>query len=180
MAGGWSRDQHRLRAIPSILASVESLSLVLVDHEACRIAPGPRHDPGQPRPSVDQCPCDEDDVADDKGKKNGQGANGAGVLERDGKKLVAVCENFGLKTPSSWPKNLLAEPKARIEVDGRSADYMARIATEDEVAHNMPKLVAMWPAHDTYFCPRHVLAALRYAQRLRLRACRAGLNDEAQ
>ena len=69
---------------------------------------------------------------------------------RDGGNLVAVCENFGLKTPSSWPKNLLAEPKARIEVDGRSADYISRIAAEDEIARNMPKLVAMWPAHDTY------------------------------
>ena len=35
---------------------------------------------------------------------------------RDGKNLVAACENFGLKAASSSPKNLLADPKARIEI----------------------------------------------------------------
>jgi len=85
-----------------------------------------------------------------KGRKTGKERTVPVYFVRDGGNLVAVCENFGLKTPSSWPKNLLAEPKARIEVDGRSADYISRIATEDEIARNMPKLVAMWPAHDTY------------------------------
>src|SRR6188472_4678010 len=30
---------------------------------------------------------------------------------RDGKNLVAACENFGLKAASSWPKNLLADQR---------------------------------------------------------------------
>ncbi len=69
----------------------------------------------------------------------------------DGKKLVAVCENFGLKTASSWPKNLLADPRARIEVRGVAADYRSRLATDEEVARYMPRLTEMWPAMDTYF-----------------------------
>jgi deazaflavin-dependent oxidoreductase (nitroreductase family) len=68
----------------------------------------------------------------------------------DGKNLVAACENFGLKVASSWPKNLLADPRARIEIDGAAASYRARPATDDEVARDMPKLIEMWPAHDTY------------------------------
>ena len=69
---------------------------------------------------------------------------------RDGSNVIAVCENFGLDTASSWPFNLLAGPKARLEIKGTAADYLARPATDEEVARNMPKLVAMWPAHDTY------------------------------
>jgi deazaflavin-dependent oxidoreductase (nitroreductase family) len=70
---------------------------------------------------------------------------------RDGKNLVAVCENFGLDKASSWPYNLLADPRARIEVGGVSASYMSRLATEEEVVKSMPRLTDMWPAMDTYF-----------------------------
>ncbi len=69
---------------------------------------------------------------------------------RDGSNVVAVCENFGLNTASSWPYNLLADSRARLEIKGVCAGYLARAATEDEVDRNMPKLVAMWPAHDSY------------------------------
>jgi deazaflavin-dependent oxidoreductase (nitroreductase family) len=69
---------------------------------------------------------------------------------RDGKNLVAVCENFGLDTASSWPMNLRTDPKARVEIDGTTANYLSRSATDEEAARNMPRLIEMWPAHDTY------------------------------
>jgi deazaflavin-dependent oxidoreductase (nitroreductase family) len=69
---------------------------------------------------------------------------------RDGRNLVAVCENFGLEAASSWPKNLLADPKARVEIDGATSNYLSRRATEEEAVRNMPRLIEMWPAHDTY------------------------------
>src|SRR6478672_3596367 len=47
-------------------------------------------------------------------------------------------------------KNLLADPKARIEIGGTAATYLSRPATEDEVARNMPRLIEMWPAHDSH------------------------------
>lgn len=78
----------------------------------------------------------------------------------DGNNLVAVCENFGLDTASSWPKNLLANPNARIEINGVTANYLSREATEQETARNMPRLNQMWPAHDTYLQrsgTRHVI-----------------------
>lgn len=70
---------------------------------------------------------------------------------RDGKNVVAVCENFGLEEASSWPYNLLADPRARIEIEGTSANYVSRVATEEEVVRNMPTLIEMWPPLDTYF-----------------------------
>ncbi|SON62775.1 Deazaflavin-dependent nitroreductase [Mycobacterium simulans] len=68
----------------------------------------------------------------------------------DGKNVVAVCENFGLEAASSWPKNLRSDPRARIEIEGTAASYIARSATQEEIDRNMPSLIAMWPAHDTY------------------------------
>src|SRR5262249_44490366 len=50
----------------------------------------------------------------------------------------------------SWPYNLLADPKARIEIEGTAGNYLSRPATEEEVDQNMPRLIEMWPAHDTY------------------------------
>lgn len=79
---------------------------------------------------------------------------------RDGENLVAACENFGLDTASSWPKNLAADPKACIEINGTTAVYLSRPATAEEIALNMPRLTEMWPAHDTYLKRngiRHVL-----------------------
>jgi hypothetical protein len=42
--------------------------------------------------------------------------------------LAAACENFGLDVASSWPKNLLADPQARIEIGGAAGSYRARPA----------------------------------------------------
>jgi deazaflavin-dependent oxidoreductase (nitroreductase family) len=85
-----------------------------------------------------------------KGRSSGKQRTVPVYYVRDGKNLVAACENFGLKVASSWPKNLLADPQARIEIGGAAANYQARPATDDEIARNMPRLVDMWPAHDTY------------------------------
>ncbi len=86
-----------------------------------------------------------------KGRKSGKERTVPVYYVRDGKNLVAVCENFGLDTASSWPINLHADPKARIEIDGTTANYLSRPATDEEAARNMPRLTEIWPANDTYF-----------------------------
>ena len=85
-----------------------------------------------------------------KGRKTGKDRTVPLHYVRDGKNIVAACENFGLEAASSWPKNLLAHPKARIEIGGSAAKYLSRSATEEEVARNMPRLIEMWPAHDSH------------------------------
>jgi deazaflavin-dependent oxidoreductase (nitroreductase family) len=95
-----------------------------------------------------------------KGRRSGKDRTVPLYYVRDGKNLVAACENFGLEALSSWPKNLLADPKARIQIGSTSANYLGRPATEEEVARNMPRLIEMWPAHDTYLKrsgTRHVI-----------------------
>jgi F420H(2)-dependent quinone reductase len=66
------------------------------------------------------------------------------------KKLVAACENLGLDRASSWPMNLLAQPRARIEIGGTVTNYLSRPATEEEITRNMVRLTDMWPAHDSH------------------------------
>lgn len=100
------------------------------------------------------------------GRKTGKDRTVPLHYVRDGEKLVSACENFGLNATSSWPHNLRANSRARIEINGVTTEYVARSATEDEVARNMPRLVEMWPAHDTYMKrtgTRHVIVFERSA-----------------
>jgi len=85
-----------------------------------------------------------------RGRKSGKDRTVPLHYVRDGENLVAACENFGLETASSWPKNLLAHPTACVEIGGRNARSVGRPAREAEITRNMPRLVEMWPAHDTY------------------------------
>jgi deazaflavin-dependent oxidoreductase (nitroreductase family) len=85
------------------------------------------------------------------GRKSGKQHTIPVAYVRDGKKVVAVSSNVGLQTAANWPKNLLADPRARIEISGIAADYRSRLATDEEVARYMPRLTAIWPWMDTYY-----------------------------
>ena len=64
-----------------------------------------------------------------KGRRSGKDRTVPLHYVRDGKNLVAACENFGLEAASSWPKNLLANPTARIEIGGNRCKLS--VATRD-------------------------------------------------
>ena len=85
-----------------------------------------------------------------RGRRTGKDRTVPLLFIRDGDRLVAACENFGLPTASSWPLNLRAHPYATIRLGSRSARYKARPATPDEYDCCMPRLLADWPAHETY------------------------------
>jgi deazaflavin-dependent oxidoreductase (nitroreductase family) len=85
-----------------------------------------------------------------KGRRSGKERTTPVYYVRDGPNLVAACENFGLGAASEWPKNLLADAYARIQIGATASEYCARLATDAEIARSMPRLVEMWPAHDTY------------------------------
>lgn len=84
------------------------------------------------------------------GRKTGKARTVPLIYLRDGRNLVAACENFGLDKASSWPKNALAHPNVTVQIGRNVKGYRARLATDDEAARNVPLLVDMWPAHDTY------------------------------
>src|SRR5215475_6794182 len=85
-----------------------------------------------------------------RGRKTGKPRTTPVFYVRDGRNLVAACENFGLAAPASWPGNLRADPLATIQIGSTVASYRARPATKEEIDRAMPQLLSVWPAHDTY------------------------------
>jgi deazaflavin-dependent oxidoreductase (nitroreductase family) len=85
-----------------------------------------------------------------RGRKTGKPRTVPVFYVRDGHNLVAACENFGLAAPASWPGNLRADPLATIQIGSVVAGYRARPATTEEAERAMPRLLSVWPAHDTY------------------------------
>ena len=84
---------------------------------------GPGADPRESRPVLDERTGTADDAAHDERQKKRQRSDGSAALRARWQEAVAACENFGLEAASSWPKNLLADPKARIEIGGTATNY---------------------------------------------------------
>jgi deazaflavin-dependent oxidoreductase (nitroreductase family) len=61
----------------------------------------------------------------------------------DGDDVIVVASAHGLSKPPDWYLNLLANPKATVDVDGDARAMIARTATTDERACLWPRLVAM-------------------------------------
>jgi deazaflavin-dependent oxidoreductase (nitroreductase family) len=85
-----------------------------------------------------------------KGRKTGKRRTVPVYYVHDGENLVAACENFGLQHASCWPINALAHPQVEAQIGACVQGYRARLATAEETARNMPLLLDMWPAHNTY------------------------------
>jgi deazaflavin-dependent oxidoreductase (nitroreductase family) len=84
------------------------------------------------------------------GRKTGKERTVPVYYVRDGQNLVAACEDFGLEKASNWPKNILADPHVKVQIGKSLKEYWVRLATDEETTRNMPRLVDMWPAHNTY------------------------------
>jgi deazaflavin-dependent oxidoreductase (nitroreductase family) len=84
------------------------------------------------------------------GRKTGKPRTVPVFYVRDGHNLVAASENFGLAAPASWPGNLRANPLVTIQIGSTIASYQARPASKEEIGRAMPRLLSIWPAHDTY------------------------------
>ena len=85
-----------------------------------------------------------------RGRKTGKPRMVQVFYVRDGHNLVAACENFGLAAPAGWPANLRADPLVTIRIGSTVGRYRARPATKAETERAMPRLLSVWPAHDTY------------------------------
>jgi deazaflavin-dependent oxidoreductase (nitroreductase family) len=66
-----------------------------------------------------------------------------------GDDVIVVASAHGLSKPPDWYLNLLAIPKATVEVDGDARAMVVRTATPDEKACLWPRLVAMNKSYAT-------------------------------
>jgi deazaflavin-dependent oxidoreductase (nitroreductase family) len=68
----------------------------------------------------------------------------------DGEDLVVVAANSGLPTHPAWYLNLTADPRARVEVEGRTLEVRAEELTPDEAAEQWPGVLAIAPDYARY------------------------------
>jgi deazaflavin-dependent oxidoreductase (nitroreductase family) len=66
------------------------------------------------------------------GAKSGQERVNPVVYQADGDRLVIFASKAGAPTHPDWYHNLLAHPRTKVEVDGRTVEISARVAEGDE------------------------------------------------
>jgi len=66
------------------------------------------------------------------GAKSGQPRLHPVVYRKDGENLVIFASKAGAPVHPSWYHNLLAHPRVQVEVDTRTLDVAARVATGEE------------------------------------------------
>jgi deazaflavin-dependent oxidoreductase (nitroreductase family) len=69
---------------------------------------------------------------------------------RDDPAMVVIAANDGGTTHPAWFLNLVAEPAARVEVDGRSIPVRAEVLPPDEAAAWWPRILARSPEYERY------------------------------
>lgn len=70
-------------------------------------------------------------------------------VERGGG-YVVIGSNWGGEAHPAWSANLLARPKAKVALHGRTIDVIGRLLTGDERQEMWDAVAAYWPAYDRY------------------------------
>lgn len=84
-----------------------------------------------------------------KGRRSGQ-LRTVPLMYVPGEEPVLVASNGGNPSHPAWYLNLLAEPKATIEIEGRRAEVVARTAGGEEREALWRRAVAIYPAYANY------------------------------
>jgi deazaflavin-dependent oxidoreductase (nitroreductase family) len=70
---------------------------------------------------------------------------------RDGESVILCNVNPPYERTNPCVVNLHANPAARLQIGRKSGLYHARQASEAEIQHYWPELVALWPAYQLHF-----------------------------
>ena len=84
------------------------------------------------------------------GRRTGRARTTPVMFLRDGDRFVVSSENSGQKRPAAWPLNLLADPQATVQHGSEVVFCRARLLDEAEADRYWPRLLEVWPAHETY------------------------------
>jgi F420H(2)-dependent quinone reductase len=68
----------------------------------------------------------------------------------DGQRFIVAGSNWGQRHHPAWSTNLLADPRARVQIGPDHVECLARAASSEERERLWPKLDRIWPAYDTY------------------------------
>ena len=84
------------------------------------------------------------------GRRTGRARTTPVMYIRDGDRFVVSSENFGQERAAAWPLNLLADPRATVQIGAERVTCRARLLPDEEADRYWPQLVDVWPAHETY------------------------------
>jgi deazaflavin-dependent oxidoreductase (nitroreductase family) len=85
------------------------------------------------------------------GRRSGRERTTPVIYLENGGGFVVSSEEFGQRTrQAAWPRNLDADPSAKVQVGSRVIECRARRLTDAEADHYWPRLVELWPPHETY------------------------------
>jgi deazaflavin-dependent oxidoreductase (nitroreductase family) len=68
----------------------------------------------------------------------------------DGEKIILVPTHFGQHTYPAWYYNLLANPRAQLQQNGKPREYISRIANQDEWEDFWNLAVHYYPGYQSY------------------------------
>jgi deazaflavin-dependent oxidoreductase (nitroreductase family) len=71
-------------------------------------------------------------------------------IPHDGDQIVVVASHGGMSIHPAWYLNLMAHPRATVEVGSRSRSMTARVASDAERAELWPALTGVYPRFDLY------------------------------
>ena len=84
------------------------------------------------------------------GRKSGEPRACPLACMPDGDGWFVVGSNFGRDHHPAWTGNLIAEPRATVTYRGATVPVEAVLLDDTAKAEVWPRLVALWPAYDTY------------------------------
>ena len=84
------------------------------------------------------------------GRKSGQTRKLPLIYGRDGRSYLIVGSKGGAPENPGWYRNLVANPRAEIQVRDEVIPVTARTATPEEKRRLWPTMTAQWPDYDRY------------------------------
>ena len=84
------------------------------------------------------------------GRKSGEPRTCPLACMPDGDGWYVVGSNFGREHHPAWTGNLVADPRATVTYRGATVQVEATLLDDAAKAEVWPRLVALWPAYDTY------------------------------
>jgi deazaflavin-dependent oxidoreductase (nitroreductase family) len=71
-------------------------------------------------------------------------------IPQDNDQIVVVASHGGMSTHPDWYLNLMADPRATVDIGSRRRSMTARVASDAERAQLWPALTAVYPRFDAY------------------------------
>lgn len=84
------------------------------------------------------------------GAKSGQPRSNPLLYVRDGKDFVVVGTNFGQPKHPAWTANLIAHPRASIEIGPHTLPVEAELVADEVWDRVWPRLVEVYPGYHNY------------------------------